>query len=422
MCEDATSHMYSNRCRGKGGNGDDSYDVIDLDPYGTAAPFLDAAVQCVADGGLLCITSTDMPVLGGNHPETCFARYGGTGFKAAYVHEMSLRLLMHAVASSAARYGRDARPVLCCSIDFYIRIFVRIFDSPQRAKYVASKTGVVHQCVQCESFFVQPLGEVHQGGGEPVQVPAAADASKDSAAEPDAKARPPAPKADQVKFKPARVTMPGAECPECGGRVKIGGPFHIGSLYEEDFVLRCIDVCENGKETLPGVTSWKKIHGILVSMSEENPDIALYYKSSQLCKGLKLSPLPLRQLRGTLVSLGYKVSHFHREPEAIKTDAPNEVIYDLLRIWAEEHPPKSTPLPQVLKKSIGLKRPLEWKTEEDAPREKIARFLPNPEPFWGPKARARGSSVHVPSQAAEEATGQVDSKAPAAPAEPPVEE
>ena len=26
-------------------------DVVDLDPYGTAAPFVDAAVQAVADGG-----------------------------------------------------------------------------------------------------------------------------------------------------------------------------------------------------------------------------------------------------------------------------------------------------------------------------------------------------------------------------------
>lgn len=26
-------------------------DVVDLDPYGTAAPFIDAAVQCVSDGG-----------------------------------------------------------------------------------------------------------------------------------------------------------------------------------------------------------------------------------------------------------------------------------------------------------------------------------------------------------------------------------
>ena len=26
-------------------------DVVDIDPYGTAAPFLDAAIGCVADGG-----------------------------------------------------------------------------------------------------------------------------------------------------------------------------------------------------------------------------------------------------------------------------------------------------------------------------------------------------------------------------------
>jgi tRNA (guanine26-N2/guanine27-N2)-dimethyltransferase len=30
----------------------DRVDVVDLDPYGTAAPFVDAAVQCVNDGGM----------------------------------------------------------------------------------------------------------------------------------------------------------------------------------------------------------------------------------------------------------------------------------------------------------------------------------------------------------------------------------
>ncbi|CAE8651873.1 unnamed protein product, partial [Polarella glacialis] len=124
ICEDAIGHMYARRCRGPGGHGDEAYDVIDLDPYGTVSPFIDAAVQAVGDGGLLCITSTDMPVLGGNHPETCFARYGGSALKSAYVHEMSLRLVMHAVATSAARYGREARPLMCCSVDFYVRLFV----------------------------------------------------------------------------------------------------------------------------------------------------------------------------------------------------------------------------------------------------------------------------------------------------------
>lgn len=37
--------MYNHR------SGRDRVDVIDLDPYGTAAPFIDAAVQGVKDGG-----------------------------------------------------------------------------------------------------------------------------------------------------------------------------------------------------------------------------------------------------------------------------------------------------------------------------------------------------------------------------------
>ena len=37
--------MYSHRDEKK------RVDVVDLDPYGTAAPFIDAAVQCVKDNG-----------------------------------------------------------------------------------------------------------------------------------------------------------------------------------------------------------------------------------------------------------------------------------------------------------------------------------------------------------------------------------
>lgn len=31
----------------------DFYDVIDLDPYGTAVPFLDSSIQAIEDGGML---------------------------------------------------------------------------------------------------------------------------------------------------------------------------------------------------------------------------------------------------------------------------------------------------------------------------------------------------------------------------------
>jgi tRNA (guanine26-N2/guanine27-N2)-dimethyltransferase len=43
--------------------GNEKYDVVDLDPYGSSAPFLDGAVQAVANNGLLCVTCTDLAVL-----------------------------------------------------------------------------------------------------------------------------------------------------------------------------------------------------------------------------------------------------------------------------------------------------------------------------------------------------------------------
>lgn len=36
----------------------DRFDVIDIDPFGSASKFLDSAVQAVANGGLLCVTCT----------------------------------------------------------------------------------------------------------------------------------------------------------------------------------------------------------------------------------------------------------------------------------------------------------------------------------------------------------------------------
>jgi len=56
--------MYNHRTEGS------RVDVVDLDPYGTTAPFIDAAVQSVNDTGLLCVTCTDLSVLAiRNYPE-----------------------------------------------------------------------------------------------------------------------------------------------------------------------------------------------------------------------------------------------------------------------------------------------------------------------------------------------------------------
>ena len=89
-CSDANALMYSHHT--------DRVDVVDLDPYGTATPFIDAAIQAIASDGLLCVTCTDMSVLAGiGYPEKCFANYGGSPVKQEYTHEV--------VCSPAKREG-----------------------------------------------------------------------------------------------------------------------------------------------------------------------------------------------------------------------------------------------------------------------------------------------------------------------------
>lgn len=74
--------MYLNR------NEEKRFDVVDIDPYGGANIFLDGAVQCVEEGGLLCITCTDLAVLCGNHAEACWSKYNSVSINKKYNHEM----------------------------------------------------------------------------------------------------------------------------------------------------------------------------------------------------------------------------------------------------------------------------------------------------------------------------------------------
>jgi tRNA (guanine26-N2/guanine27-N2)-dimethyltransferase len=105
------------------------YDVIDLDPYGSAAPFLDGALQSIVSGGLMCITCTDMAALGGSHPETCYGRYGAFPVqRSGYLQELALRILLYHVSIIAGRYGRTIRPVLSVGMAFYCRVFVEVWD------------------------------------------------------------------------------------------------------------------------------------------------------------------------------------------------------------------------------------------------------------------------------------------------------
>jgi tRNA (guanine26-N2/guanine27-N2)-dimethyltransferase len=174
------------------------YEVIDLDPYGSAAPFLDAAVQAVSDGGLLCVTCTDAGVWASTgYSEKCYSLYGGLPVKGEWSHEAGLRLILHSIATAAGKYGLYIEPLLSLSIDFYARVWVRVRNGPAHVKKLASSTMIVYNCDQgCGSWVQQRLGKVKENSGK-------------------------SGKGNFLKFGLARAPAVGECCLECGS------PMHV---------------------------------------------------------------------------------------------------------------------------------------------------------------------------------------------------
>ena len=123
---DAVALMMQNRSM------HNSFDVVDLDPYGTPNLFIDSAVQSVGDGGLICITATDTMTLCGANLDAAHAKYGSVVLKTKCCHEVALRTVLATVARHAAIYKRCIEPLISVSVDFYVRAWFPVGNLPQK--------------------------------------------------------------------------------------------------------------------------------------------------------------------------------------------------------------------------------------------------------------------------------------------------
>ncbi|XP_054834440.1 tRNA (guanine(26)-N(2))-dimethyltransferase [Eublepharis macularius] len=341
----------------------DLFDVIDLDPYGSPSMFLDAAVQAVSEGGLLCVTCTDMAVMAGNSGETCYSKYGAMSLKAKFCHEMALRIILHSLDLRANCYQRYIVPLLSVSVDFYIRVFVRVFSGQAKVKASASKQAFVYNCVGCGSFHVQRLGKVANNG-------------------------------NNINYKPASGPPVGPSCEHCHQRHQLGGPMWAEPLHDAEFVQQVLSAVGSNPRRFQ--TS-QRIQGILSMATEELSDVPLYYTLDNLSKIIHCNSPSLLQFRSALLHAGYRVSLSHACKNAIKTDAPSSVLWDIMRCWEKLNPVKRERLsercPAACILSVEPKLQASFTVRADANpssrKQGLRRFQLNPEPHWGPKARAK---------------------------------
>ncbi|BFY98987.1 hypothetical protein BsWGS_02027 [Bradybaena similaris] len=363
---DAAMAMYSSRQE------NEQFDVIDLDPYGSPSMFLDAAVQAVKDGGLLCVTCTDAAVLCGNAPEKCSANYGAMPFRSKFCHEMAIRIILQCIDSHANRYSRYIVPLVSLSIDFYFRVFVRVHTGQKQVKHSVAKKSMVFECVGCGAHVIQPIAQVVPTKGE-----------------------------GNFKFMPGSGPVVPQSCQHCHQHHRMGGPIWSAPIHDHDFVGRVIARVQAGCDSFHTAD---RIIGMLNVALEELPDVPLYYVLDAVCGVLHCSPPSMKVFRSALLNAGYRVSLSHAAKNSYKTDAPIGFVWDIMRAWVKDNPINTKRLTEgsVVKTILDQQqtREVSFKEHADAnpqSREKgLLRWQTNPEPYWGPKARAkRGHSVDL---------------------------
>lgn len=272
------------------------------------------------------------------------------------MHELALRILLQTVAISANRYGRIIKPILSVGMAFYIRVFLEVYDDSAAAQRGSLLIGNVYQSTQCPSFYTATHGTyngrvIQPGRGPPVTT-----------------------------------------CTETGAPLKVGGPIWLGPLHDPEVVNEAILRLENNGLQYP-LKSHDMLHGLLTAVSEELVDVPLYYLLPDLCKVIGCVTPPMIKIKAALANSGYKCSGQHKEPMAVKTDAPPKVIWDIMRTWTKLNSPQGKVYGEIAGKIMSTEP--EINVDFTIPpnfdkRKKAKRFPMNPERDWGPKPKARG--------------------------------
>jgi tRNA (guanine26-N2/guanine27-N2)-dimethyltransferase len=259
------------------------YDFVDLDPFGTPSPYIDSACRAVKK--VAGITATDTAPLCGAHYRAGIRRYGAIPLKTEYHPESGLRLLMGKVVREQAKYDRAFKPLLCMATEHYVRLYMSVEKGVDNADRMLEDVGFIVHCRSC--MYREPVRGL--------------------------------------------LPMLPRVCPSCGGKLIAGGPLWLGPIADKEFVDKVIGVFKAGefktKERAIKILDWVK--------EELEVPVPTHYDQHKLCKPLKATPTDMAILILALRDAGYKASRTHFSGIGFKTDAPIEIIKEIIARLSE---------------------------------------------------------------------------------------
>lgn len=250
------------------------FQVIDLDPFGSPSPFMDAACSALPRQGALLATATDTAPLCGAYPEACLRKYGARSLRTPYCHELGLRILIGFCQRVGAQHDLALSPLLSHSTRHYFRAHFLARKGARKANEIMKKQGYVSHCFDCGCRVVNV--------GLPVELPKKCD---------------------------------------CGRGFDHGGPMWIGDLIDKNFVWRVIEELSNEKFRLGGDA--RKLLNLCIGEVNGSP---AFYDLHEISSQVNTSPPKLRIVLNELRKRGHFAARTHFSGTGLRTDAPIEVL------------------------------------------------------------------------------------------------
>ncbi|HJH31082.1 MAG TPA: tRNA (guanine(26)-N(2))-dimethyltransferase [Methanosarcinaceae archaeon] len=255
------------------------FNIVDLDPFGTPAPFLDSAARSAVH--LLEVTATDTAPLCGAHLNSGIRKYAAVPLNNEYHSEMGVRILLGKIARELAKHEKAMIPLLSHATRHYVRTYVQVKKGAKHADKTLKNMGFMSNCPDCG--FRKPVF------GLAVHID--------------------------------------KECPVCGTTTGIAGPLWLGQLHEVKF---CDEVLlELEKRSL---NTQKKAMGI-ITLCRDELKIPMFYDQHVICKRLGISASTIGSLISALKEHGYEASRTHFDGISFKTNAG---ITDIEKIMLSE--------------------------------------------------------------------------------------
>ncbi len=119
--------------------------IVDIDPFGSPAKYIDCGIRATMHGGILSVTATDLQVLHGIFKNACKRHYCGYPIKTKYSNEIAIRLILGCIHNVASRLNVKIVPLFVENDYHYYRTYVKIINKPDNE----DRIGFILHCKAC---------------------------------------------------------------------------------------------------------------------------------------------------------------------------------------------------------------------------------------------------------------------------------